>query len=68
MPARPYGIEKDSLLAKAAEAGYSATFTIERYNETSVDSLHVICWPIPTWQGVYVQFLEGNAVKRNVAY
>jgi peptidoglycan/xylan/chitin deacetylase (PgdA/CDA1 family) len=71
MLAWPFGIYDDYLLKKAAEAGYGATFTIERRHATSSDSV----MKLPRYLLVnadsgksFVQLLEGNAVKRNVAY
>jgi len=58
-------------LKKAAEAGYVATFTIERRHATANDSV----MKLPRYlmvnadQGrAFVQLLEGNAIKRNVVY
>lgn len=71
MLAWPFGIYDDYLLKKAAEAGYGATFTIERRHATATDSV----MKLPRYLLVnadsgkaFVQLLEGNAVKRNVAY
>lgn len=71
MLAWPFGIYDDYLLKKAAEAGYGATFTIERRHATPSDSV----MKLPRYLLVnadsgksFVQLLEGNAVKRNVAY
>lgn len=71
MLAWPFGIYDDYLIAKASEAGYVATFTIERRHATSVDK----AMKLPRYLLVnadsgkaFVQLLEGNAVKRNVAY
>ena len=67
----PFGIYDDYLLKKAAEAGYVATFTIERRHATANDSV----MKLPRYlmvnadQGrAFVQLLEGNAIKRNVVY
>ena len=67
----PFGIYDDYLLKKAAEAGYGATFTIERRHATPKDNI----MKLPRYLLVnadsgkaFVQLLEGNAVKRNVAY
>jgi hypothetical protein len=53
------------------EAGYVATFTIDRRHASSSDSV----MKLPRYLLVnadngkaFVQLLEGNAVKRNVAY
>jgi peptidoglycan/xylan/chitin deacetylase (PgdA/CDA1 family) len=71
MLAWPFGIYDDYLLGKAAEAGYTATFTIERRHATTADSV----MKLPRYLLVnadggkaFVQLLEGNAVKRNVVY
>ena len=67
----PFGIYDDYLLAKAGEAGYVATFTIDRRHATSADSV----MKLPRYLLVngdsgkaFVRLLEGNAVKRNVVY
>jgi peptidoglycan/xylan/chitin deacetylase (PgdA/CDA1 family) len=71
MLAWPFGIYDDYLIKKASEAGYSATFTIERRHATAADSV----LKLPRYLLVnadsgkaFVQLLEGNAVKRNVSY
>ncbi|MHB8056871.1 MAG: polysaccharide deacetylase family protein [Desulfuromonadaceae bacterium] len=71
MLAWPFGIYDDYLISKAAEAGYAATFTIERRHATAADSVS----KLPRYLLVnadsgkaFVQLLEGNAVKRNIAY
>jgi peptidoglycan/xylan/chitin deacetylase (PgdA/CDA1 family) len=71
MLAWPFGIYDDYLIAKAAEVGYIATFTIDRRHATSSDPI----MKLPRYLLVnadsgkaFVQLLEGNAVKRNVAY
>jgi len=71
MLAWPFGIYDDYLIAKAAEAGYVATFTIERRHAAAADSV----MKLPRYLLVnadsgkaFVQLLEGNAVKRNVVY
>ena len=71
MLAWPFGIYDDYLIAKAAEAGYVATFTIERRHATPADPV----MKLPRYLLVnadkgkaFVQLLEGNAVKRNVVY
>lgn len=71
MLAWPFGIYDDYLTAKASEAGYNATFTIERRHATASDAV----MKLPRYLLVnadngkaFVQLLEGNAVKRNVAY
>lgn len=67
----PFGIYDDYLIKKAAEAGYGATFTIERRHATASDSV----MKLPRYLLVnadsgkaFVQLLEGKAVKRDVAY
>lgn len=71
MLAWPFGIFDDYLINKAGEAGYIATFTIERRHATSSDRP----MRLPRYLLVnadsgkaFAQLLEGNAVKRNVAY
>lgn len=71
MLAWPFGIYDDYLIKKASEAGYIATFTIERRHAASSDSI----MKLPRYLLVnadsgkaFVNLLEGNAVKRNVAY
>jgi peptidoglycan/xylan/chitin deacetylase (PgdA/CDA1 family) len=71
MLAWPFGIYDDYLLRKATEAGYGATFTIERHHATQSDSV----MKLPRYLLVnadsgkaFAQLLEGNAVKRNVVY
>lgn len=71
MLAWPFGIYDDYLMKKASEAGYIATFTIERRHATPSDTV----MKLPRYLLVnadsgkaFVQLLEGNAVKRNVVY
>lgn len=71
MLAWPFGIYDDYLLKKASEAGYMATFTIERRHATPTDTI----MKLPRYLLVnadsgkaFSQLLEGNAVKRNVVY
>jgi len=71
MLAWPFGIYDDYLIRKATEAGYVATFSIERRHATASDSV----FKLPRYLLVngdsgkaFVQLLEGNAVKRNVVY
>lgn len=71
MLAWPFGIYDDYLLSKAVEAGYAATFTIERHHATASDSI----LKLPRYLMVnadsgkaFIQLLEGNAPKRNIAY
>lgn len=67
----PFGIYDDHLLQKAREAGYIGTFSIERRHATSREKLMIL----PRYLLVnadsdkaFAQLLQGNAVKRNVAY
>lgn len=71
MLAWPFGIYDDYLIGKASEAGYISTFTIERRHATAADSI----MKLPRYLLVnadngkaFAQLLEGNAVKRNIAY
>lgn len=71
MLAWPFGIYDDYLIRKATEAGYSATFTIERRHAAASDSV----LKLPRYLLVnadsgksFAQLLEGNAVKRNAVY
>jgi peptidoglycan/xylan/chitin deacetylase (PgdA/CDA1 family) len=71
MLAWPFGIYDDYLIGKAADAGYIATFTIDRRHATASDPV----MKLPRYLLVnadsgkaFVQLLEGNAVKRNIAY
>jgi peptidoglycan/xylan/chitin deacetylase (PgdA/CDA1 family) len=70
MIAWPFGIYDDYLIAKAAEVGYNATFTIERRHASASDSV----FKLPRYLLVnadsnkaFIQLLEGNAVKRGDA-
>lgn len=67
----PFGIYDDYLLTKAKEAGYIATFSIERRHATAREKLQIL----PRYllinadrDKTFSQLLQGNAVKRNVAY
>ena len=67
----PFGIYDEHLIQKAFQAGYISTFSIERHHATSKDSIRLL----PRYLLVnadsgkaFQQLLEGNAVKRNVAY
>ncbi len=67
----PFGIYDDYLLKKAHEAGFTATFSIERRHATAREKIQVI----PRYlllnadkEKAFAQLLHGNAVKRNVAY
>ena len=71
MLAWPFGIYDDYLLKKAAEAGYKATFTIERHHAGPNDSV----MKLPRYllinadQGkAFAQILAGTAPKRNIAF
>ncbi len=71
MLAWPFGIYDDYLIGKAKEAGYVATFTIERRHAAASDSV----FKLPRYLLInadnvkaFAQLLEGNAVKRNVVY
>jgi peptidoglycan/xylan/chitin deacetylase (PgdA/CDA1 family) len=71
MLAWPFGIYDDYLIGKAVEAGYSATFTIERRHASRSDSVQ----KLPRYLLVnadsgkaFIQLLEGNAIKRNISY
>jgi peptidoglycan/xylan/chitin deacetylase (PgdA/CDA1 family) len=71
MLAWPFGIYDDYLLKKAAEAGYVATFTIERRHASP--SENVMKLPryllINADQGkAFAQILAGTAPKRNIVY
>jgi len=67
----PFGIYDDDLLRRAATAGYTATFTIERRHATAADSV----MKLPRYllinadQGkAFARILAGNAPQRNVVY
>ena len=71
MLAWPFGIYDDYLLKKAAEAGYRATFTIERHHAGPTD----VSMKLPRYllinadQGkAFAQVLAGTAPKRNIVY
>jgi peptidoglycan/xylan/chitin deacetylase (PgdA/CDA1 family) len=71
MLAWPFGLYDDYLIGKAREAGYVATFTIDRRHATTADPV----MKLPRYLLVnadsgkaFVQLLEGSAVKRNIAY
>ena len=71
MLAWPFGIYDDYLLKKAAGAGFSATYTIERRHATVGES--VVKLPryllINADQGkAFAQILAGTAPKRNIVY
>ena len=67
----PFGIYDDHLLQKAKEAGFVSTFSIERRHATSREKLQIL----PRYllinadkEKAFAQLMQGNAVKRNVAY
>ena len=67
----PFGIYDDYLLKKASNAGYIATFTIERRHATSNDNI----MKLPRYllvnadsEKAFAQLLAGSAVKRNIVY
>jgi peptidoglycan/xylan/chitin deacetylase (PgdA/CDA1 family) len=67
----PFGIYDDDLLKRAAAAGYSGTFTIERRHATAAESV----MKLPRYllinadQGKnFAQILAGTAPQRNVVY
>jgi len=67
----PFGIYNDDLLRRAASAGYTGTFTIERRHATASDSV----MKLPRYllinadQGnSFAAILAGTAPKRNVVY
>ncbi len=67
----PFGIYDDFLIKKAQEAGFVSTFSIERRHATAKEKLQIL----PRYllvnadrEKAFAQLLQGNAVKRNVAY
>jgi peptidoglycan/xylan/chitin deacetylase (PgdA/CDA1 family) len=71
MLAWPFGIYDDFLLGRAAAAGYTATFTIERHHAASGDSV----MKLPRYlllnsdQGkAFTQILAGTAPQRKIVY
>jgi peptidoglycan/xylan/chitin deacetylase (PgdA/CDA1 family) len=71
MIAWPFGIYDDYLLKRAAEAGYIATFTIERRHVAAGDSTMKLprYLMINSDQGkAFAQILEGAAQKGNLVY
>lgn len=67
----PFGIYDDHLLKKTQEAGYVSTFSIERRHATAKEKVQIL----PRYllvnadkEKAFVQLLQGNAVKRNLAY
>jgi hypothetical protein len=71
MLAWPFGIYDDYLLKKAAEAGYLATFTIERRHATAAENVTKLprYLLINADQGkAFAQIVTGTAPKRNIVY
>ena len=71
MLAWPFGIYDDYLLSKAVEAGYVASFTIERRHAAPGDNV----MKLPRYLLInadsgktFSKLLEGNAAKRNIVY
>jgi len=67
----PFGIYDDYLLQRAAAAGYTSTFTIERHHASAADSV----MKLPRYllinadQGkAFAQVLAGTAPKRSIVY
>jgi peptidoglycan/xylan/chitin deacetylase (PgdA/CDA1 family) len=67
----PFGIYDDDLLRRAAAAGYTGTFTIERRHATSAESV----MKLPRYLLInadsgknFAAILAGSAPKRNVVY
>ncbi|WP_281184484.1 polysaccharide deacetylase family protein [Trichlorobacter lovleyi] len=67
----PFGIYDDHLLLKAKEAGFVSTFSIERRHATAREKQLIL----PRYllvnadkEKAFAQLMQGNAVKRNVAY
>lgn len=67
----PFGIYDDHLLKKAQESGFTGTFSIERRHATAKEKLQIL----PRYllinadkEKAFAQLLQGNAVKRDVAY
>lgn len=71
MLAWPFGIYDEHLLKRSVEAGYTATFTIERRHATSAESVAKLprYLLINADQGkAFAQILAGSAPQRNIAY
>ena len=71
MLAWPFGIYDDYLLKKAADAGYTATFTIVGHHATPADSVNKLprYLLINSDQGkAFAQIVAGTAPKRNIVY
>lgn len=67
----PFGIYDEHLLQKAREAGFVSTFSIERRHASAREKLQIL----PRYllvnadkEKAFAQLMQGNAVKRNVAY
>jgi peptidoglycan/xylan/chitin deacetylase (PgdA/CDA1 family) len=67
----PFGIYDDDLLRRAAAAGYTGTFTIERHHATASESV----MKLPRYLLInadsgknFAAILAGSAPKRNVVY
>lgn len=67
----PFGIYDDHLRQKAKEAGYIGSFSIERRHASGKEKLQIL----PRYllvnadkEKAFAQLMQGNAVKRNVAY
>lgn len=67
----PFGIYDDFLIKKAREAGFVSTFSIERRHATAKEKLQIL----PRYllvnadrEKAFAQLLQGNAVKRSIAY
>ncbi|HEY6006917.1 MAG TPA: polysaccharide deacetylase family protein [Geobacteraceae bacterium] len=71
MLAWPFGIYDDDLLRRAAAAGYTTTFTIERRHATRSENVTKLprYLLINADQGkAFAQILAGTAPKRNIVY
>ena len=71
MLAWPFGIFDDELLKKAAEAGYTATFTIVAHHAGTADSVNKLprYLLINSDQGrAFAQIVDGTAKQRNIVY
>jgi len=70
MLAWPFGIYDDWLIAKAAEAGYTAAFTIERYHASRFDNVMKIPRYLLNYADkgkVFERILEGNSPAERMA-
>lgn len=71
MLAWPFGIYDDDLISRALSSGYKATFTIERRDATSSESIKKLPRYLITAaddQRALELILSGRAPKRNIAY